>query len=37
MGTDHTLFALIEGDVEFATRRNGRIYVSVRRDEKASS
>jgi large subunit ribosomal protein L27 len=37
MGTDHTLFALIEGNVEFATRRNGRVYVSVTRDEKASS
>jgi large subunit ribosomal protein L27 len=37
MGTDHTLFALIEGNVEFATRRNGRVYVSVTRDEKVSS
>ena len=30
MGTDHTLFALKEGDVTFATKRNGRIYVSVK-------
>jgi large subunit ribosomal protein L27 len=37
MGTDHTLFALIEGNVDFATRRNGRVYVSIKRDEKASS
>jgi large subunit ribosomal protein L27 len=37
MGTDHTLFALIEGNVEFATKRNGRVYVSVKREEKAAS
>lgn len=30
MGTDHTLFAKTEGQVEFRTRRNGRVYVSVR-------
>jgi large subunit ribosomal protein L27 len=30
MGTDHTLFALAEGNVEFAAKRNGRIYISVR-------
>jgi large subunit ribosomal protein L27 len=30
MGTDHTLFAKAAGHVEFATKRNGRIYVSVR-------
>ncbi|MCB1520085.1 MAG: 50S ribosomal protein L27 [Hyphomicrobiaceae bacterium] len=30
MGTDHTLFAKIEGAVEFRTKRNGRTYVSVR-------
>ena len=35
IGTDHTLFARIEGNVEFATKRNGRVYVSVRRNEKA--
>ena len=26
MGTDHTIFAVEEGVVEFATKRNGRIY-----------
>ena len=30
MGTDHTLFAVAEGVVEFKTRAKGRIYVSVR-------
>ncbi len=30
MGTDHTIFALIEGKVEFATKRNNRVYVSVK-------
>ena len=30
MGTDHTLFATTEGHVEFATKRNGRIYISVK-------
>jgi large subunit ribosomal protein L27 len=30
MGTDHTLFALTEGSVEFATKRGGRVYVSVK-------
>lgn len=30
MGTDHTLFAKIDGSVEFATKRNGRIYISVK-------
>jgi large subunit ribosomal protein L27 len=29
MGTDHTLFALTDGQVQFATRRGGRVYVSV--------
>jgi len=29
IGTDHTLFALIEGKVEFKTKGNGRSYVSV--------
>lgn len=36
MGTDHTLFALKEGSVEFATKRNGRVYVSVKPAEKAA-
>ena len=30
MGVDHTLFAIREGDVEFATKHKGRVYVSVK-------
>ena len=30
MGTDHTIFAVEEGTVEFDTKRNGRIYISVK-------
>jgi large subunit ribosomal protein L27 len=37
MGTDHTLFALSEGSVEFAAKRNGRIYVSVKPGEKVAA
>lgn len=29
MGTDHTIFATVEGEVEFRTKRNGRTYISV--------
>lgn len=29
MGTDHTIFALIEGTVEFNAKSNGRTYISV--------
>jgi large subunit ribosomal protein L27 len=29
MGTDHTLFALTDGQVQFATKRGGRVYVSI--------
>jgi large subunit ribosomal protein L27 len=29
LGRDHTLFALIDGRVEFNTKAKGRIYVSV--------
>ncbi|MDR2840437.1 MAG: 50S ribosomal protein L27 [Paludibacter sp.] len=29
MGKDHTLFALIDGTVEFRKRRNNRSYVSI--------
>jgi large subunit ribosomal protein L27 len=29
MGKDHTLFALIDGRVEFKTKNKGRTYVSV--------
>jgi large subunit ribosomal protein L27 len=30
MGVDHTIFAKIEGKVEFATKSNGRTFISVR-------
>ena len=29
LGKDHTLFALINGRVEFRTKAKGRIYVSI--------
>lgn len=29
MGRDHTIFAVVEGSVEFETKRNGRVYISV--------
>jgi large subunit ribosomal protein L27 len=29
MGTDHTLFAKVEGHVEFKAKTNGRTFVSV--------
>lgn len=29
MGKDHTLFALIEGTVEFRKKRNNKSYISV--------
>lgn len=29
MGKDHTLFALVEGNVKFEEKRGGRMYVSV--------
>jgi len=30
IGTDHTIFAVVEGKVEFARKRNERVFVSVR-------
>ncbi len=30
LGVDHTIFAKIEGKVEFNTKTNGRIFISVR-------
>jgi large subunit ribosomal protein L27 len=30
IGRDHTIFAMVEGAVEFNTKRKGRVYVSVR-------
>jgi large subunit ribosomal protein L27 len=29
MGKDHTLFALVDGKVEFRTKAKGRVFVSV--------
>jgi large subunit ribosomal protein L27 len=29
LGVDHTIFALIEGTVEFKSKGNGRTYISV--------
>lgn len=29
LGRDHTLFALCDGQVSFATKRDGRTYVSI--------
>ena len=29
LGKDHTLFALVDGKVQFATKTKGRTYVSV--------
>jgi len=29
LGKDHTLFALIDGQVEFRTKAKGRVFVSV--------
>ena len=36
-GTDYTLFAKAEGSVQFATKRNGRIYVSIKPAEKTAA
>ena len=33
IGRDHTLFALTDGVVEFATKQKGRVYVSVKPHE----
>lgn len=37
IGKDHTLFALCEGHVEFATKQKGRVYVSVKPSEASAS
>ncbi|MDX2201924.1 MAG: 50S ribosomal protein L27 [Hyphomicrobiaceae bacterium] len=34
MGTDHTLYAKVDGEVAFATKTGGRVYVSVKPAEK---
>ena len=36
MGKDHTLFALIDGEVNFRKRRNNRSFVSVLPIEEAA-
>ena len=36
-GRDHTLFALIDGRVEFRTKTKGRIFVSVRSMAEAAA
>ena len=37
LGRDHTLFALAAGRVEFQTKTNGRIFVSVRPATEAAA
>ncbi len=37
MGTDHTIFAVIEGAVEFKTKRKGRVFVSVRSEDTGAA
>ena len=37
LGKDHTIFAVVEGAVEFTTKRNGRVYVSVRGGDTGAS
>ena len=37
MGTDHTLFATVNGHVKFATKRNGRVFVSVQPPKLAAA
>lgn len=37
LGRDHTLFALTNGRVEFQTKTNGRVFVSVRPATEAAA
>jgi len=37
IGTDHTIFAVVEGAVEFKTKRKGRVYVSVRSEDTSAT
>ncbi|MGI9387964.1 MAG: 50S ribosomal protein L27 [Methyloligellaceae bacterium] len=37
IGKDHTIFALIEGRVQFAKKANGRTYVSVLAEDEFQS
>jgi large subunit ribosomal protein L27 len=32
IGKDHTIFATVEGEVEFARKAEGRVFVSVKPD-----
>ena len=36
MGRDHTLFALVDGKVEFSRKAEGKVYVSVKPLPKAA-
>ena len=37
LGKDHTLFALIDGQVEFRTKAKGRVFVSVQPMSEAAA
>jgi large subunit ribosomal protein L27 len=37
IGTDHTIFATVEGAVEFKTKSKGRVYVSVRSEDSGAT
>jgi large subunit ribosomal protein L27 len=37
LGKDHTLFALVDGHVEFRTKAKGRIFVSVQPMSRAAA
>lgn len=37
IGTDHTIFAVEEGKVQFETKKNGRIYISVLPEKLAAA
>lgn len=37
IGSDHTIFALVDGSVMFRTRGKGRVYVSVKPNEKEAT
>ena len=37
VGKDHTLFALVNGKVEFRTKAKGRVYVSVLPNSEAAA
>ncbi len=37
MGTDFTIFAVVEGAVEFKTKRKGRVFVSVRSEDTSAT